>query len=419
MNRLLPALLLLCLGLGVSAKRPERAPQVDVRLNDAVTNSLSEIPELRPMDQKIDSFMRFWEIKGASLAIMRNDSLVYAKGYGWADRERGVRMQPGNLLRMASVSKLITAVGIMVLQERGLLWLGQPVFGPFGILNEYDAFISDEDYYLITVENLLRHEGGFSTNGGDPKFSTLNIMRQYGFRRPPSQEQLVEKLLSRPLHFVPGEGRSYSNFGYLLLSMIIEKVSGEPYERFIQEQVLRRAGCLDFHIARIYYEDRWPGEVKYYGHKEEKPVSEYNGSGRQVVRAYGGNDLPTLSGAGAWVGSTVELARLVGAIDQKFNVPDIISPFSIWQMTQQISDDGYPLGWMDVRQTGEWTRTGSLSGTSALVKYYPDGECWIFITNTSTWKGSRFTKDTAGLFEYLRRDFSAFLPERDLFEISF
>lgn len=412
-GRLLPLLLLL-LGITLAA-RPDSFPQRDIALNQSVTNELSALPELRPMDQKIDSFMRFWDIKGGSLAIMRNDSLVYAKGYGWADKERGERMQPGHLLRMASVSKLITAVGIMVLQERNQLWLGQPVFGPFGILNEYDRFIRDDNYFLITVEQLLRHEGGFTTRGGDPMFSTLNLMRQYGFSRPPTQEELVEKLVSRPLGFTPGEGRSYSNFGYLLLSMIIEKASGQSYESFIQENVLQRAGCRDFHIARIYYEDRWSGEVRYYGHREEQPVSEYNGSGRQVARSYGGNDLPTLSGAGAWVGSSVELARLVGAIDQKFAVPDIISPFSVWQMTQQGGEGGYPLGWLDITETGEWTRTGSLSGTSALIKYYPDGECWIFITNTSTWKGSRFTKDTAELFRRLRRDFSAVLPRRNLF----
>lgn len=410
---LLPALAALCL----SAARPDTPPQKDGGLNPVITNRLSAVPALRPMDQKIDSFMRFWDIRGASLAIMRNDSLVYAKGYGWADKERGVRMQPGHILRMASVSKLITAIGIMVLQERGQLWLGQPVFGPFGILNEYDDDITDDNYFSITIEHLLRHQGGFTTDGGDPMFSTLSIMRRFGLSRPPTQETLVKKLVAQPLGFVPGEEQAYSNFGYLLLSMIIEKVSGQPYERFIQENVLEKAGCTDFHIARIYYGDRFPNEVKYYGHREEKPVLEYNGSGRQVVRAYGGNDLPTLSGAGAWVGSTVELARLVGAIDQRFAVPDIISPFSIWQMTQQNGADGYPLGWIDAKDTGEWTRTGSLSGTSALIKYYPDGECWIYITNTSTWKGSRFTKDTAELLEKLRRDFSPFLPEKDLFEL--
>ena len=58
-----------------------------LRLNDTLTNAMSEIPELVPMDKKIRSFMTKWHIKGASLAITRNDSLLYAKGFGWADRK--------------------------------------------------------------------------------------------------------------------------------------------------------------------------------------------------------------------------------------------------------------------------------------------------------------------------------------------
>ena len=80
-----------------------------LRLNDTLTNAMSEIPELEKMDARIRKFMTRWHIKGASLAITRNDSLLYAKGYGWADEEKGILMEPGHILRMASVSKLLTA----------------------------------------------------------------------------------------------------------------------------------------------------------------------------------------------------------------------------------------------------------------------------------------------------------------------
>lgn len=419
MRPLLPVLTLAALfaGTALPARRAAEEPiPRRPELNPVLTNADSDIPALAPMDHSIDSFMRFWDIRGASLSILRGDSLVYAKGYGWADREEGVRMTPGHILRMASVSKLITAAGIMVLQDQRKLTLFQPVFGPLGILHEYDDCIRDENCFLITVEHLLRHQGGFTTRGGDPMFSCCAVMRQYGLSTPPDAETLTRCLLSsRRLAFEPGTSQEYSNFGYLLLSMVIEKVSGRPYEDFIRDEVLERAGCHDFHIANIYYEDRRPNEVRYYVHRDDPPVPEYNGSGRSVVRCYGGNDLTALSGAGAWVGSTVELARLVAAIDGKMAVPDIISPFAVYQMTQYFDPDTYSLGWVDTKETGEWTRTGSFSGTSALVKYYPDGECWILITNTSTWKGSRFTRDTAGLFRSLRARFSAALPRRDLF----
>ena len=91
------------------------------RLNDTLTNEMSDIPSLLAMDKKVNAYLRKWHMKGASLAITRGDSLVYAKGYGWADEENGLEMSPRHILRMASVSKLITAAGIMVLHDRGEL----------------------------------------------------------------------------------------------------------------------------------------------------------------------------------------------------------------------------------------------------------------------------------------------------------
>ena len=386
-----------------------------VELNEVLTNSLSELPELKGMDAVIDSFMHAWSIKGISLSVMRNDSLLYARGYGWADKEKGQPMTPGTTLRMASVSKLITAVGIMKMQDEGLLNIQSPVFGPFGILNEYDRYIRDEQYYEITVEHLLRHQGGFTTDGGDPMFSTPAIMRRYSLTKAPDSATLVRKLVSEPLAFEPGTDQKYSNFGYLLLSLIIEKISGMSYEDYMQAYVLNPAGCYGFHIANNYLSGRHPGETHYYMQPDSEPAREYNGSGRSVVRCYGGNDIHALSGAGAWVGSTPELARLVAVIDKDPALEDILDPLSVEQMTTRLDDDTYPLGWVDCTVEGEWTRTGSFSGTSALIKHFSDGECWILITNTSTWRGSLFSKNTSELVRSLRPRFSSLLPKRNLF----
>ena len=381
----------------------------DRGLNDRLTNDLSR---LRAMDAVVDSFMNVWSLRGVSLSIMRNDSLVYARGYGRADGARP--MTPGTLLRMASVSKLLTAVGIMKLQERGKLVLDTPVFGPFGVLTEYDKYITDDNYYLITVEHLLRHQAGFTQQGGDPMFNTARMMREIGTSKAPTAEQLTRNLVRRPLAYLPGTTQEYSNFGYLLLSMVIEKLTGEPYEAWMQREVLAPAGCTDFHIGRNYYEDRFPGETRYFMHKEARPTNAFDGRG-QVERCYGANDIHGLSGAGAWIGSTVELARFVASIDGIPAFPDQLSEFSVYQMTQRLSDDIYSLGWVDCTDYGEWTRTGSFSGTSALVKKFSDGECWILISNTSTWMGSRFSRETSALCRNLRRRFSARLPKRDLF----
>lgn len=417
-------LLAVILPLSSSPKPEPAATAADsvaaVCLNDMLDDTLSSYPELDGMDGRIERFLKLWEIKGASLAIMRNDSLVYAKGYGYADEEKGEKMTSGHILRMASVSKLITAAGIMVLQERGQLSLQDTVFGEHGILNDslFTAAIREKAKFGITVEQLLRHQGGFTNSRGDPMFSTRDIIRQFGLDGAPDHETLVRCVLSRPLGYKPGTWQKYSNFGYLLLSMIIEKTSGTDYETFIQENVLHPAGCYDMHLAGNYYEDRFPNEVRYYMHAGSELCEEYNMSGRMVERCYGANDIHALSGAGAWCGSPAELGRFVASIDGRAEIPDILSAESIAAMTEYFDSETYSLGWNDTKPDGEWTRTGTLGGTSALVKYFPDGECWIMITNTSTWKGPGFTRNTEALFRTCRELYSSSLPACDLFNPS-
>lgn len=393
--------------------QPLKAPRI--YLNDTLKNNMSEIEELAGLDKKVKSFMRQWQIKGASLSIMRNDSLLYSKGYGWADEQKGIEMEPKHILRMASVSKLITAVGIMVLQERDSLSIKDTVFGPSGILNDslFNGLIKDKNYHKITIEHLLRHQGGFPR---DPLFSSRDVMTQLRLDHAPEKEDFYKVVLNRPIRFEPGTWQRYSNFGYLLLSDIIEKVSGKPYEQFIKEDVLLPAGCFDMHIAGNYYEHKRENEVRYYTHEGDgKYIEEYNKSGRIVERCYGGNNIPLLSGAGGWCGSTAELARFVAAIDGKPEVEDIISPESIAQMVEYFDRDTYSLGWNDTTPEKGWSRTGTLAGTSALIKYFPDGECWILITNTSTWKGPGLPRYTDEMFKACRDLYGDKLPKRDLF----
>lgn len=398
---------------GASSEPETPAPTYLENLNEAITNDLSDIPELKAMDHSVDSFMNFWALKGVALAVVRNDSLVYAKGYGKADAS--TPMTPGTTMRLASVSKLLTAVGIMKLQEEGKVFMDTPVFGPFGVLKRFDPYIKDSNYYSMTVEHLLRHQGGFTTRGGDVMFSTLTFMRNHGLSEAPDAETLVQKQLARRLGFEPGTWQDYSNFGYLLLSLIIEEVSGMPYEEYMQEHVFKPAGCTGFSIAGNYLKDRQPGESMYFMQPDSELVPSYDGKLAAVEKCYGGNDITSLKGAGAWIGSAVEMARLVSCIDGRGPMKDILTEDSVRQMTTWDDENTFSLGWVDTKPDGEWTRTGSFSGTSALVKVYPDGECWVLISNTSAWRGSRFSKNTAYLCKKLRGRFSHILPKRDMF----
>ena len=386
-----------------------------VMLNEFLTNDSSEFEALKGLDKKVEAYMRRWEMKGASLAITRNDSLLYAKGYGWADEELGVKMQPSHIMRMASVSKLITAVGIMILQDRDSLSIKDTVFGPSGILTDslFNSAIKDRNYHKITIEHLLRHQGGFYR---DPLFSSRDVKHQLQLDNPPVKEDFYALVLKHRLSFMPGSWQKYSNFGYLLLSEIIEKVSGMPYEEFIRKEVLAPAGCYDMHIGGNYYDDKRDNEVRYYTHNGDgKYIEDYSDNGEMVERCYGGNNIPLLSGAGAWCASPAEIARLVASIDGRPEVPDIISQEAFEQMTEYFDKETYSLGWNDTAPEKGWSRTGTLSGTCALVRQFPDGECWIMITNTSTYRGPNQARYTEALFKQCRELYSDMLPERNLF----
>ena len=386
-------------------------------LNDTLTNALSAQPELHAMDSIMQRYLKRWEIHGAQLAISRHDSLLYARGFGYADKDRQIPMEPSYIMRMASVSKLVTATGIMKLRDMGKIRLSDKVFGPKGILNDtfYVNSIRDKRYFDITVEQLLRHKAGFTNYAGDAIFSTRYIMQQNHLTSPPDHRTLLRIVLRRHLGYTPGTAQRYCNIGYTLLSLIIEKRTGMSYENFMQRYVLNPAGCYDFHIAGNYLKDRRKNETVYYMHSSSVPVPEFNNSGRMVVRCYGENDITTALGAGAWVASAAELCRLVASIDGDRTVPDVISPQAVKLMTQEMPDHQFSLGWNFTPRNRPWVRTGALVGTSALVLRYPDGECWVFITNTSTWKGHKFSQDTMALFEKLRKRFGSKMPKRNMF----
>lgn len=388
----------------------------EVIWTDTLTNRSSEWKALVPMDREIERFMQKWEIKGLSFAVMRHDSLLYAKGYGYADAEINRKLESTDIMRIASASKLVTAIAVMKLAEQGKLTLDTKIFGPEGILNDttYTNAMCDKRMLDITVDHLLRHMGGFGRGAGDPMFTTNEIIKAKRLPGPPTPEELVKIVLGRRIAFAPGNGRIYSNFGYMLLSMAIERLTGESYWDYVTENVLQPAGCYSFRPATNYYEQRHANESKYYAPDDEL-VEEYNGSGRMVSRVYGGNDVTALKGAGGWCTSAADFARLVASVDGDPRLKDVISSQSVGTLTAHSEDEKLSRGWSECDGKGKWTRTGTLSSTHTLVERFPEGDCWVLITNSGVWTGYHFTRDLQRLLDRIRDRYSVALPHRDLF----
>ena len=386
-----------------------RAPQGPTTDLSYIDNSTC--PPVHGIDSSIKAFLTHYSIAGATLGVMRNDSLLYVKSYGYSDRDKKIPMEPSNIMRVASVSKLLTSIGIMKLQEEGHLSISECPLAPGGILGDepYCKAITDQRFYDVTIEHLLRHEGGFSSKDYDPMFTDSGVSAL-------ERNALVAHCLGMPMGFDPGTSNDYSNIGYYLLGLIIEKISGEKYADWMQKNIFAPMNCHKFRMAGSYLCDRLPGEVKYYDYPRAPLDIDYHANGRRVPRCYGGNNVAGLEGAGSWAASVPELCRITAGIDIDPGVEDILGEKSIRQMTTCAADTSYALGWISADRVGIWTRTGSFAGTNAIIRNYSwDGDCWVLVTNSCTPLGSRLARKTSSLFMEMRRKYLWDLPKKDLF----
>ena len=363
--------------------RPDKLAPAFVRL----TNTDSSVSEFDGCVPVVNSFMKKWAIQGASVAIAREGKLVYARGFGYADTASGTETQPYSKFRIASISKLVTAVAVMKLNEEGKLSLDDKVFGPDGILND-SCYCSPRDKraFNITVAHLLSHEGGWSQRYGDQMFMPHLIAGTMKCSLPVDTRTIVRFALSKKLHFTPGTGRSYSNLGYSILGLVIEKISGMPYEEYCRTAIFEPLGIYDMVPGKNLCDDKAPFEVTYYEPAGMPLRPSVYGTGEMVPVRYGGNDVETLGAAGYWLATAPDLMKLVLAVDGFDYNDDILTARSISFMTD--SHNSYsPVGWKTTYENGTWIRTGSFAGTAAMIKRQPDGLTWIVMLNTSAWNG--------------------------------
>lgn len=384
-------------------------------ISHRLSNKLSESPNTERADLIINKFLKKWEVAGATVAIVKDGKFVFAKGYGCSDKNSEEEIEPSHLFRIASVSKLITATAIMKLSEEGKLHLDDKVFGKNGILcDSVYLNIRDSKIKQITVEHLLRHSAGFSSRYGDPMFLPLEIAKKMKVEPPIDASTTIQFAVSRRLHFAPGSASCYSNLGYVILDKIIEKLSGESYEAYVQSHILKPIGIFDMHLGKSLQKDHFPNEVNYYEQSDAEKIFAFDGSGKTVFKSNGGNNIEALGGAGAWVASAAELIKFMLAIDGDDSHPDILSRKSIKYMTTPSKKGFSPIGWKGTREDGTWWRTGTLAGSSALLKHQSNGISYVIITNSSTWRGSDFTIDLSALMNRVLNSIKEW-PDQDLF----
>ncbi len=184
------------------------------------------------IDDYIRAEMQAQKIPGLSLAVIKNGEIVLAKGYGLANVEHQVPVKPETIFQSGSMGKQFTATAVMMLVEEGKLSLDDKItkFFPDG----------PGAWRNITVRHLLTHTSGLGDYPED-----------FDLRRDYTEDELVQRIKTVPLAFQPGEKWSYSNLAYVMLGVLIHKVSGKFYGDFLQERVFQPLGMT---TARVISE---------------------------------------------------------------------------------------------------------------------------------------------------------------------
>ena len=305
------------------------------------------------------AFMETYEVPGLSIAIAIKGKPAYVEAFGVADRDTGEALTPQHRFRIASISKPITSTGIFTLIEAGKLQLEQRVFGPNSIFADDYPWSADGSETRITIEHLLTHTtGGWKNDANDPMF--LNKKMNH-------RELISWTLKTMPLAVPPGTSFAYSNFGYCILGRVIEKLTGQTYEQFIKENILKRCGIIDMQIAGNTLTDRAINEVKYYSPSGGDPY------GMNVAR---------MDSHGGWIATPSEMTTFFVHIDGFKDTRQLLTDDTLRTMsTPTAANPRYAKG-LFVNSANNWWHGGSLPGTETLSVRTNSDFCWSAFTNT-------------------------------------
>jgi len=334
-------------------------------------------PRMAVFDKLMSGFMKANGIKAGALGVLRGGNLVHQAGYGHIDRI-STRPTPATvMMRLASVSKPLTASVIRSLVRDGKLKLDQRAFdvgqaggGVLG-LKPFPK-LGDARLAEVTVKHLLRHEGGWDRGvAGDLTYDEVDIANAMGKASPPGRANTVRYILGQPLQFRPGTKDEYSNIGYLVLGLIIEKITGQDYMTALRARTLTPLGVKpgDLIPGRTFPKHRSPREPWY---DDDKLVTNvFDPTGPKVRRPAGGWDHEARIAQGGLVATT---RSLLGFLDRY-----LVS--------------GNDIGALRSGSEGKtWKRnhTGSLAGTSALARQRGDGINYVVLFNKRPASGTSY-----------------------------
>lgn len=314
---------------------------------------------------RIDRFMQGLrpEFSG-SILVAQNGKILINQGYGLADRENDVPNTPQTKFAIGSITKSFTAMAIMILQERGQLTVQDSIC----------KYLSDcpAAWEPITLHHLLTHTSGihnYTDLYGKLK-DNVNICQEY------KPEEVIAFFKDLPLDFNPGSKFSYSSSGYFLLGVVIEKVSGDRYESFIQKNIFQPLGMTES------------------GYDRSITIVKHRASGysNPFANTYCW-DISLKYSAGGLYSTTGDLYKWDQALytDQLVSKDTLNTIFTSYISTDASNAVGYGYGWLISEQSGHRVieHSGSVNGFESQLARYPDDHVTIIIL--SNMNGARPT----------------------------
>ena len=287
---------------------------------------------------RMDLVVRHFPGFMGSVLVARGDEVILSKGYGSANLEWKIPNSPSTKFRLGSVTKQFTAASILLLEERGKLKTDD-------LVKKYmpDAPAA---WDKITIYNVLTHTAGIPNYTGFKDHNPVN---------PVTPEQLVLQFRDKPLDFQPGESWSYSNSGYALLGYLIEKISGQTYQEFVQSNLF-----TPLHMNDSGYDSNT-------AILPQRAAGYTAGRGGIANATYVHMSYPF--SAGALYSTTEDLLRW----EQGLFGGKVLSAASLKKMTTPFKNN-YAFG-LEVRDAGghkEIEHGGAINGFSTFLAYFPD-----------------------------------------------
>ncbi|MFN9720934.1 MAG: serine hydrolase domain-containing protein [Planctomycetota bacterium] len=357
---------------------------------------------LQPLNALMRSVLAENHLPGATLAVAFEQTLLFERGFGYSQLDPPVTMQPNATMRIASISKPITAVAVLLLAQDGVLDLDEFALTclsrhPSGNFDANAAAMADPRWKQITVRQLLQHTAGMDRDvSKDTVFQLPEISRALSLKKLAKSNDMVRYQLRQSLDFDPGTKHRYSNIGYCILGRIIEAVSGKDYADFVQQRILTPCGMTQTRLARTRLTHRAEDEVRYYVQKPKKTPAVWVGFESRnpnrvdlVDEPYGMWDIEVMDSHGGWTSTAPDLLRFVMALEHP------TSPLLNSSLRSEMlkppefgpdASDGswYGCGW-SVRNLNDGTatywHTGLLAGTSAILVHRRDGYLWAVLFN--------------------------------------